>query len=323
MMCLQCKPLIKAIDAFLAKEDNDLTEQLTNEGYLLAGSSVETINEIEEILTKLLGDNAEDLLDKLNSAIDIETFFKNNWPDIKKNGKLAQQLFDAFYDEFSTIMPRYVEAYVQQTDAELTVTTLSKRTTDWISGWSSELAELMKLDTDTQIEAVLEAGMKGGKSVTDIAAAIADSGIRSPGYRARRAALTEVLRAHGYAQLESYVQSPAVEKKGWRHTGSYRNEPRANHVAMDGITVDKDKPFTLYGEDGHTYYPMCPRDTGLPASESVNCHCILQPVVSADVLGLPLEERQRLQAEAIAEDDGAWMAELDAKNKAKAGIEEG
>lgn len=322
-MCLQCKPLIKAIDAFLAKEDNDLTEQLTNEGYLLAASSVDTINEIEEIVAKVLGDNAEDLLDKLNSAIDIKTFFKDNWPDIKRNGKLAQQLFDVFHDEFSTVMPHYVEAYVQQTDAELTVTTLSKRTTDWISGWSSELAELMKLDTDTQIEAVLEAGMKDGKSVTEIAAAIADSGIRSPGYRARRAALTEVLRAHGYAQLESYVQSPAVEKKGWRHTGSYRNEPRANHAAMDGITVDKDKPFTLYGEDGHAYYPMCPRDTGLPASESVNCHCILQPVVSADVLGLPLEERQRLQAEAIAEDDGAWMAELDAKNKAKAGIEEG
>lgn len=321
-MCLQCKPLIKAIDAFLAKEDNDLVEQLTKEGYLAAAASVDTINEIEELVTKLLEDNADDLLTKLNSAIDLKTFFAGNWPDIQKDEKLAQQLFDVFNEEFTTVMPSYVEAYVQQTDAELVVTTISKRTTDWIKGWSAELADLMKLDTDTQIKAVLEAGLKDGKSVTEIATAIADSGIRAPGYRARRAALTEVLRAHGYAQLESYVQSPAVEKKGWRHTGSYRNTPRANHVDMDGVVVGKNEPFTLYGTDGGTYHPMVPRDTSLPASESVNCHCILQPVVSADVLGLPLEERQRLQAEAIAEDDGAWMAELDAKNKAKAGIEE-
>ena len=271
-MCLQCKPLIKAIDAFLAKEDNDLAEQLTIEGYLEAEASVKTINEIEELVTALLEKNADELLAKLNDAVDLKT--------------------------------------------------LSKRTTDWIKGWSGELSELMKLDTDTQIEAVLESGLKDGKSITEIAMAIADSGIREPGYRARRAALTEVLRAHGYAQLESYTQSPAVEKKGWRHTGSYRNTPRANHVAMDGVVVGVKEPFTLYGEDGGTYYPMTPRDTCLPASESVNCHCILQPIVSSDVLGLPLEERQRLQAEAIAEDDEAWMAELDAKNKAKAGIEE-
>lgn len=322
-MCLQCRALIKAIDAYLAKEDNDLFEQLTIEGYLEAQASVYTMNEIEELVTALLENNADDLLANLNSAVDLKTFFADNWPDIKKNSKLAQQLYDVFHDEFTAIMPSYVEAYVQQTDAELKVTTLTQRTTDWIKNWSSELAELMKLDTETQIEAVLENGLKDGKSVTEVAAAIADSGIRSPGYRARRVALTEVLRAHGYAQLESYVQSPAVEQKGWRHTGSYRNEPRANHVAMDGVVVGVKEAFTLHGQDGGTYYPMGPRDINLPASESVNCHCILQPIVSADVLGLPLEERQRLQAEAIAEDDGAWIAELEAKNKAKAGIEEG
>lgn len=321
-MCLRCKALIKAIDAYLAKEDNDLVEQLTIEGYLEAQASVYTMNEIEELVTAMLENNADELLTKLNSAVDLKTFFEDNWPEIKKNSKLAQQLYDVFHDEFTTIMPGYVEAYVKQTDAELQVTTLTKRTTDWIKSWSSELANLMKLDTDTQIEAVLENGLKDGKSVTEIATAIADSGIRSPGYRARRAALTEVLRAHGYAQLESYIQSPAVEKKSWRHTGSYRNEPRANHVAMDGVVVGVKETFTLYGQNGGTYYPMGPRDICLPASESVNCHCILQPVVSADVLGLPLEERQRLQAEAIEEDDGAWIAELEAKNKAKAGIEE-
>ena len=60
----------------------------------------------------------------------------------------------------------------------------------------------------------------------------------------------------------------------------------------------------------------------LPPEESVNCHCICQPVVSEDILGLPLEERQRLQQEAIDKMDDDWERELDARNKAKAGISE-
>ena len=321
-MCLCCQPLIKAIDAYLLKADEELYEQLTIEGYLKAKESVATINEIEELITTLLENNADELLAALDGAVDLKTFFESNWPQIKKDSKLAQQLYDIFHDELTTIMPEYVEAYVQQTDGQLVVTQLTQRTTDWMASWSSELANLMKLETETEIESVLTQGLSDGKSVSEMARAIADSGIRAPGYRARRAALTEVLRAHGYAQLESYVQSPAVEEKAWRHTGSYRNAPRQNHVDMDGVRVPKNQPFTLIGADGSVYYPMTPRDTCLPAAESVNCHCILQPVVSSEILGMSLEERQRLQAEAVAEDDGEWMKELDAQNKAKAGIEE-
>ncbi len=322
MKCLRCGPLIKAIDAYLAKAENDLYEQLTMEGYLKAKESLNTVDEIEEVVTKLLEDNADDLLKELADAIDLETFFKDNWPKFKNKSKLSQDLFDVFHTQFSTIMPTYVEAYVQKTDAELTVTKLTKRTTDWISSWSSDLADIMKLDTETEIEAVLKKGLNDGKGINDVANIIADSGIRSPGYRARRVALTEVLRAHGYAQLESYIQSPAVEEKMWKHTGAYRNDPRQNHVDMDGVRVPKGQPFTLIGAVENQHYPMTPRDVCLPPRESVNCHCLLQPVVSEEVLGLSLEERQALQAQAIAEDDGEWEKELDAQNKARAGINE-
>ena len=105
------------------------------------------------------------------------------------------------------------------------------------------------------------------------------------------------------------------------HTGSFRNDPRPNHQAMSGQIVPKNEPFTLTGADGSTYYPQYPRDPILPASESVNCHCIHRGIASEKILGLSIEERRRLQAEAIAEMDAAWEAELNAKNKAKAGIE--
>lgn len=74
MKCLRCGPLIKAIDAYLAKAENDLYEQLTMEGYLKAKESLNTVDEIEEVVTKLLEDNADDLLKELADAIDLETF---------------------------------------------------------------------------------------------------------------------------------------------------------------------------------------------------------------------------------------------------------
>jgi hypothetical protein len=89
---------------------------------------------------------------------------------------------------------------------------------------------------------------------------------------------------------------------------------------MDGQTVPKDKPYTLKGIKGGTFYPMYPHDTSLPPEESINCHCLSEPITND--LGLSLEERQKLQQEIIDNDDGEWMKELDAKNKAKAGIEE-
>ena len=44
--------------------------------------------------------------------------------------------------------------------------------------------------------------------------------------------------------------------------------------------------------------------------------------MSEEILGLPLEERQRLQQEAIDGMDDEWEKELDEQNKAKAGISE-
>ena len=67
---------------------------------------------------------------------------------------------------------------------------------------------------------------------------------------------------------------------------------------------------------------MYPRDPSLPPEDIINCHSICQPVVSEEILGLSLEERQALQQEAVDEMDDEWERELDERNKAKAGIEE-
>lgn len=316
-----CEALLKAINAYIEKVDDNLVEALKEAGFIDTDATVEEISRLEESVAQALKNQTGYFTDATGDAVDLKTFADEIWPGIKLNDDLNEKLRLIFQEEFTTYMPELASHYTTQIDPELVANNISKRTTSWILQWSEELGEKMKLTSHTEIETILSTGLKEGKSVAEFTQSILDSGIRDEYYKARRVSVTETLRAHSYAQEEAIIQSPAVEGKEWVHTGSYRNEPRQNHVDISGTIVPKGDPFTLEGADGTTYYPMFPRDSILPPGESVNCHCIHRGIVSEDILGLPIEERRRLQAEAIAEDDGKWELELDAKNKAKAGIE--
>lgn len=321
-MCMNCRPLIKAIDAYIQKADDDLTDALEEEGYAEPKKTVKYIQDLEDKVEKAFLAETDYFLAEAEKAVDLEAFAEKIWPDVMLNDELKEKLAGIFTELFSEFMPEFVGFYIGRTDTELELKQVSKRTTAWVKRWSKDLGEFMKLNSHKEIERILEKGLKEGSSVAEFTRNILDSGIRDEYYKARRVAVTEVLRAHSVAQQEAFMQSPAVEEKMWRHTGSYRNDPRKNHVDMNGQRVPVNEPFTLEGIKGGTYYPMYPRDSDLPPEESINCHCICQPVVSEKILGLSLEERQRLQQEAIDDMDDEWEKELDAKNKAKAGIQE-
>ena len=321
-MCLNCKPLIKAINAYLEKADGGLADALEEEGYAKPKKTVKYVSEIEDGVAEALLEETDYILSEAEKAVDLEVFAEDVWPKIKLNDAVKAKLAIVFAESLDKFMPEFISYYIAQTDKDLKLSQVSKRTIAWVKTWSGDLGEIMKLNSHKEIERILEKGLKDGNSVAEFTREILNSGIRDEYYKARRVALTEVLRAHSVAQQEAFMQSPAVSEKMWKHTGAYRNEPRQNHVGMDGQRVPVDQPFELTGADGSIYEPMYPRDTILPPEESINCHCISQPVVSEDILGLPLEERQRLQQEAIDAMDDDWEKELDKKNKAKAGIEE-
>ena len=241
---------------------------------------------------------------------------------MKINDSAKVKITTIFAETLDKFMPEYIGYYLTQTDRELKLTQVTKRTTAWVRSWSEELGEIMQLNSHKEIERILEKGLEDGQGMAEFTRAILESDIRDEYYKARRVAVTEVLTAHRVAQQEAFMQSPAVSEKMWKHTGEYRNEPRQNHVDMDGQRVPKGEPYELTGADGATYSPMEPGDTSLPPEERINCHCISQPVVSEEILGLPLEERQRLQQEAVEAMDDEWEKELDKKNRAKAGIDE-
>ena len=321
-MCMACQPLIKAIDAYLAKADGDLADALDAEGYAEPQATIGYMQGIEDDVAEALVEETDYFLAEAEKAADLETFAADIWPRVKLNDRLKAKLATVFTEHLSEFMPEFVAYYIAQTDRSLKLEVVSKRTVAWVESWSEQLGEIMQLNSHKEIETILTKGLKDGTGIASFTREILDSGIRDEYYKARRVALTEVLGAHSVAQQEAFMQSPAVVDKAWKHTGAYRNEPRQNHLDMDGQRVPKDAPFTLTGIKGGTYEPMYPRDVILPPEERINCHCISQPVVSEDILGLPLEERQRLQQEAVEAMDDAWEKELDARNKAKAGIAE-
>ena len=316
-----CQALIKAINAYIAKADNDLEDELRDAGYIDAKGTMSDTQDLEESLAEAMNVDTEIVAEQLEKADSLDEFVENTWGVYQSASALSDDIQEVVENGLSNVIPKLVSSYLHTTDSGLVVSTLRQRTTDWISSWSRELGTIMKLTSHEGIQSILTDAMQNGRSVADVTRELMDSGIRSNYSRARSTALTEMLTAHSAANQEAMVQSPAVEDKGWRHTGSRRNKPRPNHVDMDGQVVPKNEPFELTGADGGSYKPMYPRDPILPARERINCHCIHQAIVSEDVLGLSLAERKRLQAEAIAEDDRQWAAELDERNRARSGNE--
>lgn len=311
-MRLNVTPLMQAIERYIAKADSDLEDQLADEGYVAAGVAVSHMETIEDAVTDAIQNNVDEVLARLKSATGIDDFIESVWPEISDSEELKKVLHDIFYQQFDDLMHRFTKQWILAADPELGEVVddrITKPAEAFIKGWSQQLSELMHLNTKDGIEKILLDSQKNNLTIEEVAQAIADSGIREYGYRSRRVALTEVLRVEEYAHQEARVQNPSCYKKTWIHTGAAK-VPRENHVAMHGQTVFKREPFTLIGRDGGTYYPMCPRDTSLPASESVNCHCITQDVVDQEVLGMSLDDRIALREKYMNEVDAEYEEKL-------------
>lgn len=314
--------IIDAIDRYLAKADEDLESQLSEEGYTDAADTVDTINDMTDEVAEILQEQTAEIMELLRDNEDADwDNIADKLEEMLQHDDIDTQIMDVAGEMFATKIPQYASIYIQETDDGLIVEKLRERTAAWVESWSAELGRLMKLGTQNQIGVLISRAIRDGKSIADLTQELMNEGIRNEYYQARRAAMTEVLRAHSVAREEAIQHSPSTDRKEWIHTGAHKNQPRPNHVAMNGQIVPKDEPFELHGRDGGIYYPMYPRDPCLPASESVNCHCIHRGVASDDALGMSLDERKQLQQKFIEDDNSAWKAELNEQNRALAGIQ--
>lgn len=321
-MKLNVTPLLEAIEQYIAKADNDLEDQLNEEGYVEAGVAVSHMGAIEDGVTAAVENNVDEVLARLQSASGVDDFIENVWPEISNSDEMEKALYDLFYQQFDELLRRFTKQWVISADVELGEVVddrITRPAEAFIKGWSQQLADIMHLNTKDGIEKILLDAQEQNQTIDEVAQAIADSGIRECGYRSRRVAVTEVLRVEEYAHQEARIQNPSCYKKEWVHTGAAH--PRENHVAINGQQVFKREPFTLTGRNGGTYYPMCPRDTSLPAEESINCHCTTKDIVDQEILGMSLEDRVALREKYMNEVNAEYDA-WEQKFNEEHGIEE-
>ncbi|PIC72523.1 phage minor head protein [Sporosarcina sp. P17b] len=259
------------------------------------------VEEFEVLTAKLLRQQRKFYLDAFQSFVS------------KDDGLTLEAMLNYFQsnlfaaDEFATLYG--VEAAVfltltteglakvimESIDKDVPFQTLSKRTTNWVESWSKELADIMQLNTHKAIESELIAAIQNGESIQQAELRLKNL----PGFdrkRARATARTEILAASSQANWESFMQSPAVKSKKWKHSGSKKSVPRPTHVAMDGEVVGVDELFLVDGEFG-----MYPRDTSFSPRNRVNCGCVIGPVVDQDIIRLSQEEKEEIRQQVLAE----------------------
>lgn len=305
-MQLDTKPLIDAIDRLIAKANSDLENSLESEGYVAAKDAVIYINSIEDAITALLNDNTDNLLESLKNEKNVSEFISGTWQQIKGNTELPEALEKLFFEKFDEMMHNFTKSWlVKEVPVLANIDDrITKSGEAFVKEWSSKLADLMHLSTNQQIENILTKAVKNNWSIDDLQKGIEDSGIRECGYRARRVAVTETLRLESYAQLESMIQNPLCYKKRWVHTGQQKGESRQLHIytydrgGVNGQEVFKREKFKWDG-----YEADCPRDIYLPASETVNCHCIMETIQDENIFGMSDDELKNLRQEMMDEAD--------------------
>ncbi|NBH99317.1 hypothetical protein D7Y41_28190 [Anaerotruncus sp. 1XD22-93] len=307
-MKIDVGPLLDAIDRYIAKADSDLEENLSAEGYVGAAKAVQLAGELEEAVNEALEKDAKEFLKRIQEAAGVETFISDIWPQIKDADDLEKALRKIFREQFNEMFRSFTYEWMLAENPVLAGIDeeITKPSEAFIKGWSGELARRMKLSTKDSMERMLLKAQANGWFIDQLAEAIGDSGIRNPGYRSRRVALTEMLRVQSYAQQESMIQNPLCYKKKWKHVMS--KHPRENHMSINGQEVFKREFFELPGAQGGTYQVMCPRDTGLPASETVNCHCLMEAVCNENALGMSKEELAELRRKAMDEVNAEYDA---------------
>lgn len=293
-----------AIDKYLAKADEDLEKTLAAEGYAEAKETVSAMNDMEDSVAAALQLQTENLVSVIVNSKD------DGWANVEKkiaemfdNDDIADQISGISEEMLNEEIPKLATVYIKETDGELVVDSIRRSTSEWIASWSQKLGELMRINSHQQITSLIQSNIDNGEDIASLTRKILEGGWRNKYYQAKRVAVTEVLRAHSVAAEEAIQQSPAATFKEWRHTGSHKSTPRQNHMDMDRQIVQKDRPFVLYGADGGIYYPMYPKDSSLPASEVINCHCIHRGIADEKILGLSYDERRKMQEAVLAEDD--------------------
>lgn len=287
--------LKKAIDSFIKSDEDDNLRHLLRDDYDEYNKLVDYTNQYETIVANYLKTLGKSFLQSVGDfAIGIEdgspamrTILDMISSDMLDKAKVPQDDFERATKTFLTATTKDLTADIsKRIDKDVVFNSLNKDAVDFIDSWSHQLAHLIKVGSHSTLKNILRNGIENGKSIEQVAKDLKDEyGFSRK--RARRIALTEVLTAHSVATQNSFEQSPSVKGKKWVHSGSKKNMPRDNHVAISGQVIGVYQLFDLGSESA-----MYPRDTDLSAKERVNCHCYMTADIDEAILGLSADEKR-------------------------------
>ncbi|MEI1422224.1 phage head morphogenesis protein [Bacillus cabrialesii] len=291
--------LLENLNLFIQKAEEDEREKLVEVVPDFPGLSKIPgfVEEYEKGFAKLLRRQRKKFLDGLKGFVSKDSketleallvFFTQNLFAEDDFEEEFQELTEGFLQQ---TIEELAEVIMDSIDPDVPFKVLSNRTINWIKNWSKKLAEIMKLNTHEAVENVLTDAIENGSSIQDIELTLKDM----PQFdreRARTTAITEVLAASSAAQHESYAQSPAVKKKKWRHSGGKKNNPRENHIDLDGTVIGVDEEFQIPSSSETC---MFPRDPKLSAGERVHCHCVMAPIIDQEIIGLSATEKLNIR----------------------------
>lgn len=294
--------LLKSIERFTKAEDDELKKLLAD--FPEVAVLVANINGFEKKLAKMLKDEQRQFVESVQMYIQegttqnalVGAILEMTMSDMFAVSTFAQTLSVEAKKFLTMTTTQLSKAIMHNIDPEVPFKVFSRRTTDWLDGWSKQLGEIMHLKNVDAVTAAIHETLKNGDGIQTLVVKLTEM----PEFdrkRARATAITEVLAASSAAQQESFMQSPSVVGKTWRHSGTKKNgKPRPAHVALNGTTVPKDENFLVNDE-----YGMFPRDTVLSAKERVHCHCVLSPDIDEAILGLSAQERNTIRDQTLRE----------------------
>lgn len=295
--------LIKSINDFVSKADDSAELKELLKDHPNADELLAAIDDYETVIGRLLRRQRKEFINALKrytrgATTDnpiVSAILEMVFSDIQEADDFDVKMKSASVAFLTSTVPKLTSALMAAIDKDIAFNQLSPRTLKWIDDWSEELGNLMKLSTHKEVQKTLREGIEKGLSIQKIELMLAEH----PQFnrnRARATAITEVLTANSVSQHEAYMQSPAVVGKTWLHSGPRGIEPRPAHVALHNTTIPLDEYFNVNG-----YEARYPRDTNLPPSERVYCHCVLAPAVDEQILGLSKEEKEIIRQQAMAD----------------------
>ena len=219
----------------------------------------------------------------------MQSFAQNASSEV---GKIEQRMYtDAARSVDATVAAGYGYVPVQPVIDTRTIAIAQGYTADLITGLSHETA--------TQINGALQRAVLGQNTLTQLVAQIGGaleggtfSGVFGPaGDRSMSIATNEVMRVHSVASFTRIVDLGKRHDglgKEWLHIPAAR-VPRVAHVLASGQVRAPNEPFLVGGEE-----LMYPRDPSGSAANTIYCHCLVRPKVSAAQLKPSDREREYL-----------------------------